>query len=89
MKSPSRRALRRHHRARLIAIRVKDRAPWFSNISPQFVKRATGRLCKTPTPCSCSTCGNPRRHLGRLTMGEKRALLELHDWAQEDGNMDQ
>jgi hypothetical protein len=32
-----------------------------------------GYLATTPTPCSCFTCGNPRRHFGELRMEELRA----------------
>jgi hypothetical protein len=32
-----------------------------------------GALAATPAPCSCSVCGNPRRHFDEKTLAEKRA----------------
>lgn len=34
-----------------------------------------GMLAETPKLCSCWMCGNPRRHLGELTLQEVRARL--------------
>lgn len=37
--------------------------------------RVIGRAGTTPVPCSCSMCGNPRRHYKgweRLTLQERR-----------------
>lgn len=38
----------------------------------------------TQTPCSCSMCGNPRRHWGTVTVQERRAdeemRFQLYDW---------
>lgn len=33
-----------------------------------------GRLAKTPVPCSCVMCGNPRRVFHALSLEERRAL---------------
>ena len=35
-----------------------------------------GRFVQTPTPCSCSKCGNPRKHFGEKTLQEIKADLE-------------
>jgi hypothetical protein len=59
-------SLRRHHRARLIR---KRRDYWNTAVE----HKTLGKLDKTPTPCSCHMCGNPRRHTGRPTLQEIRA----------------
>lgn len=43
---------------------------------------AAGKLARTPTPCSCAMCGNPRRHakgFWRRTLAENRADLDEKD----------
>lgn len=65
---PSRgRAWRRHQRARLKAARKHYWNGWRSDPS------ASSRLVKTPTPCSCAMCGNPRKYFGEPTLQEQRA----------------
>lgn len=32
---------------------------------------AVGKVCKTPAPCSCYMCGNPRKHFGERSIHEK------------------
>lgn len=56
--------------------RIKDKRSKY--ILAQFIqsKRALGRLCSTPAPCSCFMCGNPRKYAKgkeRLTVQELRA----------------
>ena len=41
--------------------------------------RRRGKAAKTPTPCSCFMCGNPRHHFKEVTMQEKRAALRQRD----------
>lgn len=36
-------------------------------------------LIKTHVPCSCTMCGNPRRHFGERTIQEKKAFLDEID----------
>jgi hypothetical protein len=62
------RAVRRHHRARLL---VRRRHHFGCILT---IKEAA-QAVTTPTPCSCWMCGNPRRHLGQLTLQEIRASL--------------
>jgi hypothetical protein len=62
------RALRRHHRARLL---VRRRHHFGRVLTPA----AAAQAVTTSTPCSCWMCGNPRRHLGELTLQEIRASL--------------
>ncbi len=65
------RALRRHHRSRLLKKRSGywGRMNWdydepFVAVSPMVVN--------TPTPCSCPMCGNPRKHAKEKSLGERR-----------------
>ena len=32
------------------------------------------RLANNLTPCSCSMCGNPRRHFGKRTVQERKEI---------------
>lgn len=41
----------------------------------RWIKRGRDNLCV----CSCWMCGNPRRHSGRTTRAEQRAVEPLHD----------
>lgn len=82
MKHPHSRAHRRHHRARLIEKRVKQRPSWFENMHEQpdgerRLARAQGRLADTSTLCSCVMCGNPRRYFNHRTRAEERADIEI------------
>jgi hypothetical protein len=72
------RAIRRHHRARLIEKRVAQRS-WMFNSAPAAIAKIKGRLADTPTPCSCWACGNPRRIFGALTLSEKRSFFVLKE----------
>jgi hypothetical protein len=66
------RAIRRHHRARLIA----ERGHHFGRtLSPAEAAKAA----RTPKPCSCSMCGNPRRYFGEFTIQERRATRAEED----------
>ncbi|MFP3941396.1 MAG: hypothetical protein ACLF0P_13945 [Thermoanaerobaculia bacterium] len=67
---PPKRALRRHHAARKKAwvrrtLRHRFLAP--EDLSP----RRVGLYAETPKVCSCWMCGNPRRHLGEVTLRER------------------
>lgn len=71
------RALRRHHRQRLMAKRRQyHTAHGFWTNRPETV----ARYVDTPCPCSCAGCGNPRRSVmawsERLTMQERRFAAE-------------
>lgn len=63
------RALRRHHAARLKAAR---RFYWGRDI--RHDAKLIGKAIDTPTPCSCWMCGNPRRYGNELTCQERRAI---------------
>ena len=62
------RALRRHHVARLKAAR---RFHWGRDIRQDA--KSLGKVVDTPCPCSCWMCGNPRRHFKEATLQELRA----------------
>lgn len=70
-----RRALRRHHRARLIAKRTDPAFPYWGRawMLPQdrFTPLQTGKLARTPKPCGCWMCCNPRRVLRDLLLREQ------------------
>jgi hypothetical protein len=72
-KDPSR-AVRRHHRARLL----KKRRFYHGFDHAQAEHPASlGRLAKTPRPCSCAMCGNPRKFFDARTVQELRGAQEL------------
>lgn len=60
------RALRRHHRNRIILNRFKR-----VQMGRWHVK-SPGYLTKNNTVCSCWMCGNPRKYFGELTIQEKK-----------------
>jgi hypothetical protein len=77
------RALRRHHAARMKAkwlARTKARMP---GLDPAALARRVGLHAGTGRVCSCSMCGNPRRHYGEPTVQERRARPSGDDLALE------
>lgn len=76
MKS-TRRAVRRHHRDRLLKNRRK-KINWVTD------ETYTGIVINTPCPCSCGMCGNPRK-LHSITDQEALAELKLVEGAEEAG----
>jgi len=81
------RAVRRHHYARLKNTRCHDwgygKHGWRDGT--EMPKDAAGMVTRTPTPCSCWMCGNPR-HNGweiKLTMQERKAL-EAYEYQIEE-----
>lgn len=86
----SKRALRRHHRARMIAHAEKIQRRWWGlhEPTPEELRQAAVRLADNLAWCSCYSCGNPRRHFGftvfghnfeALTRQEIRHLLDFHE----------
>jgi hypothetical protein len=76
MKS-TKRALRRHHRQRMIRRALRScRLPriylpgWDENEEGR--RQRALRWCDNLQVCSCWTCGNPRKYYGRLTRQEQR-----------------
>jgi hypothetical protein len=65
------RASRRHHRQRLMRKHLREGYWYFDREAPH-----EGHLqasVDTPKNCSCSGCGNARRHLGEVTLQERKA----------------
>lgn len=69
------RALRRHHVARLKRSR---RFHWGRDLAQE--PKPLAKAVDTPCPCSCWMCGNPRRYFGELTPQERRELLGFREW---------
>lgn len=69
----SRRAWRRHHRARLKTIRSRYHGSFLAEVPVPDHARALGRVLVTPKSCSCWMCGNPRHHQSERTRKEIEA----------------
>ena len=74
------RAWRRHHIERL---KRKRRTYWGGRASDDA--RSLRRVTRTPRPCSCLFCGNPRRWWGERTAQERRMeepllTLRFEEW---------
>jgi hypothetical protein len=67
----SKRATRRHHRERLKKNRKSNWNVAFEENLEVLDRRASFAV-NTPCPCSCPTCGNPRRHVGEIPIRELR-----------------
>jgi hypothetical protein len=85
MSHPANRSARRAVRAQRIASRYKKIA-WIhcETCYPAPCRCAdlaarVGRLAKTPVPCSCWMCGNPRRYLKEVTLAVRRSALSVFD----------
>ncbi len=72
----TRRAIRRHHRDRLLKNRRKK--IWWAKDSDY-----TSRVVNTPCPCSCWMCGNPRKWLKEKTRQEYRSYLNFVEGIEE------
>ena len=66
------RAQRRHQKNR---IRAKRKGYLVVDClqEPDANQRHLGMLIKTPKPCSCWMCGNPRKHFGEKSLQERKA----------------
>ena len=69
------RALRRHHVARLKRSR---RFHWGRDLAQE--PKPLAKAVDTPCLCSCWMCGNPRRYFRELTRQERRELLDFREW---------
>ena len=85
MSHPVNRGARRHQRRQRIVSRSRDIA-WARcekcHPAPcRCQERAArlGKLAKTPVPCSCPMCGNPRRYFGQETLSERRCRETSRD----------
>lgn len=80
------RALRRHHRERLFRNRIK-KLWWIDKnlINDIEYLNKLKYLIDTPTPCSCTACGNPRKHFKAITRKEKASLFNMMEQCNEYG----
>jgi sensor c-di-GMP phosphodiesterase-like protein len=69
------RAIRRHHRERMILKRKSrvDMGRWHV--------KSLGYFSKNNTVCSCWMCGNPRKYFEELTVQERRFDQAWSYWA--------
>lgn len=95
-----RRAERRHHYRRLQDKRkgywghptTKPIIWWEGHVDELMDEAQLGMVANTPQPCSCFSCGNPRRYfklqVDRLTKQELIALQDSLDgpWDNWNGN---
>ncbi len=68
------RALRRHHRDRLLQ---KRKHYWSYNnaYNDTLNVEIPHSVINTPTPCSCYMCGNPRKYFKEASLEERRYSL--------------
>ena len=79
------RAIRRHHRRRLFKSRIK-KLWWVDRnlaLNDNEYLNKIKYLIKTPTPCSCTLCGNPRKHFRIIKKQEKIALYNMMEQCEE------
>lgn len=72
------RSHRRHHAERLKRRRYKESQRYALSHDAEWLTWLTRKRLHTPCMCSCSTCGNPRRHYGNKA--EARTLQERRPW---------
>lgn len=77
MEKDRKRAIRRHHIARL----KKTRKHYFTvNWWPEeFMARRLGIVVQYPKMCSCIGCGNARKWFGYRTIDELRGFDKMED----------
>lgn len=68
------RALRRKHRARVYRKRKQNYKYLFENDRDLTFQK---KWLKTPVPCSCTMCGNPRKFFKQKTRQERIAELQF------------
>jgi hypothetical protein len=82
MKS-TKRALRRHHRQRMMQHAVRSYALRWEE-DAQVQRERVVRWYNNLSKCSCWMCGNPRKYEGKPTRQELRQLLAAQDDAERD-----
>lgn len=70
-KNPKR-AVRRHHLARVKKLRARYYGGYVLDLPAAERACHIGRFAHTVPGCSCWMCGNPRRYFGEVTMQEQR-----------------
>ncbi len=75
------RAQRRHHHQRIVQRefhKLWHTHPWWEGRTSEDRTQALNRARKqarTPAPCSCNMCGNPRRYYGNSKLALTRQEL--------------
>jgi hypothetical protein len=74
------RALRRHHRARMIrkTYRMSKNIYW-AYPKEDWDYWWVRRTYKNRKVCSCPSCGNPRRHFSEITLAEAKNKDSMED----------
>jgi hypothetical protein len=67
---PQQRALRRHHRQRMIARARRVFERWFED--PEEAEMRARHYHSRMASCSCWMCGNPRKYSGSIPIQEQR-----------------
>lgn len=74
MEKDRKRAIRRHHIARL-----KNTRKNYFNATWRSDPKQLGRIVQYPAMCSCTMCGNERKWFGYRTLDEKRGFDKMKD----------
>jgi len=81
------RGIRRHHTERLKKNRKNygTVAIWCDGVTPEEREEKLSFATRTPCPCSCYMCGNPRKHFKEIPIREKRQP-DIKDFVERDKN---
>lgn len=64
-------------KARRLALSWRmSRLEWWGMEGPRWIGKMAAVHCK---PCSCTGCGNPRRHFGERTLQELKWVLTARE----------
>jgi hypothetical protein len=84
MQKNHKRALRRHHLARIKQKRIAYHGDYVRHLPHAEQLRHVGRFAHTMPSCSCWMCGNLRRYFGEVTLQEKRFAEQGRlEWEEE------
>jgi hypothetical protein len=78
---PTKRALRRHHRARMLQRALRSLVLSGTYDEQERRSRALGWY-NNLKKCSCWMCGNPRKYEGKVTLQERRLAEAARDDAE-------
>lgn len=75
----SKRALRRHHKRRLLQKARKIVEGWFGPFPEETKELIAHRVYNNLKPCSCWMCGNPRKYEKKVTLQEYKHKLSFEE----------
>lgn len=79
------RAIRRHHRERMLKKRYKQVKTWnWHKPTEEFFRQETRYRLHTPCRCSCPMCGNPRKFLNEKTLDEVRNEISYEEFLKDE-----